>query len=214
MGLRSRLFALTYNRMIEGTEKAGLGEIRARLLAGATGDVLEVGAGTGRNLAHYGAGVRTLTLTEPDTSMMRRLARTASRSDVPATVLRAPAEDLPFEDATFDTVVSGLVLCGVEDQPRAVREIRRVLRPGGRLLFIEHVRADDELLARKQDRMNWLNRMVVCCDCNRPTLQTLQSRGFVIDELVEGELPKSPSFARPLIVGRATRPVDSLTPQL
>ena len=125
MGLRSRLFALTYNRLMASGEKAGLAGIRATLLAGASGDVLEVGAGTGLNLTHYAGEVSTLTVTEPDASMLRRLERVAGPAPS-TTILRAPAEDLPFEDATFDTVVSTLVLCGVDDQPRAVREIRRV----------------------------------------------------------------------------------------
>jgi ubiquinone/menaquinone biosynthesis C-methylase UbiE len=211
MGLRSRLFALTYNRLMAGGEKAGLAEIRATLLAGASGDVLEVGAGTGLNLAHYAGEVCTLTVTEPDASMLRRLEHVAGRTAQSTTILRAPAEDLPFEDATFDTVVSTLVLCGVDDQPRAVREIRRVLKPGGRLLFVEHVRSDEAAMARRQDRINWLNRLVVGCDCNRPTLETLKCAGFVIDDLIHGELPKSPSFVRPMIVGRAARPIDALT---
>src|SRR5436190_10901792 len=211
MGLRSRLFALTYNRMMASGEKAGLAEIRATLLAGASGDVLEIGAGTGLNLTHYAGEVSTLTVTEPDASMLRRLKHVAGRTAPSTTILRAPAEDLPFEDATFDTVVSTLVLCGVDDQPRSVREIRRVLKPGGRLLFVEHVRSTDAAVARRQDRINWLNRLVVGCDCNRPTLETLEQGGFVIDDLVHGELPKSPSFVRPMIVGSATRPIDTLT---
>jgi ubiquinone/menaquinone biosynthesis C-methylase UbiE len=211
MGLRSRLFALTYNRLMASGEKAGLAEIRAKLLAGASGDVLEVGAGTGLNLAHYAGEVSALTVTEPDASMLRRLERVAGRTARSTTILRAPAEDLPFGDATFDTVVSTLVLCGVDDQPRSVREIRRVLKPGGRLLFVEHVRSDDVAVARRQDRINWLNRLMVGCDCNRPTLETLERGGFVIHDLVHGELPKSPSFVRPMIVGYATCPIDALT---
>jgi len=119
MGLRSRLFALTYNRLMASGEKAGLAEIRTKLLARAWGDVLEVGAGTGLNLTHYTGEMNTLMVTEPDTSMLRRLNHAAGRTAPPPTILRSPAEDLPFEDATFDTVVSTLVLCGVDDQPRA-----------------------------------------------------------------------------------------------
>lgn len=117
MGLRSGLVALTYDRLMAIGEKAGLAAIRSTLLAEATGDVLEVGAGTGLNLTPYPGEVSALTATEPDGSMLRRLQRAADRTATPTRVLRAPAEDLPFEDATFDTVVSTLVLCGVEDQP-------------------------------------------------------------------------------------------------
>ena len=192
-----------------GTEKAGLADIRSRLLADATGDVLEVGAGTGRNLAHYPAGLMSLTLTEPDPLMLRRLQAASRAADRPIKVLRAPAEDLPFDDNTLDTVVSTLVLCGVSDQPRAVREIRRVLKPGGRLVVAEHVRAQTDHLTRKQDRFNRLNQLLAGCACNRPTLATLQHLGFTVDDLTDGELPKSPSFVRPMLLGIATSPLES-----
>ena len=207
MGLRSRFFAFTYDRFSKGSEEAGLAEMRRNLIAGAGGDVLEIGGGTGANLGYYGAGVESLTVTEPETPMLKRLERKAREQNSPATVLRAPAEDLPFEDASFDTVVSTLVLCGVDDQPRVVREIRRVLRPGGRLIFIEHVRSDDPRLAKKQDRMNPVNRFLVFCDCNRPTLDTIRSTGFEVTELEQTELPKAPPFVRPLILGTATTPI-------
>ena len=206
MSLRTRFFAMTYDSFMKKTEQNGLAEMRQGLLAKASGTVLEVGAGTGLNLAHYGAGVTALTLTEPDPSMLRRLEARAAASPVPTTVLRAPAEDLPFEDGTFDTVVSTLVLCGVDDQPRAVREMRRVLRPGGQLLVLEHVRAKDEREAHHQDRMNWLNRIVVCCNCNRPTQDTLGAAGFARLELADFEMPKAPRFVRPGVVGVAVAP--------
>ena len=121
-------------------------------------------------------------------------------------VLRAPAEDLPFGDHSFDVAVSTLVLCGVDDQPRALRELRRVLRPGGRFLFIEHLRSEDPALARLQDRMNWLNRLVVCCDCNRPTLDSIRAAGFTVAQSEHTVLPKAPPFVRPAILGSATVP--------
>lgn len=203
MSIRHRFFAATYDRQLRKAEKAGLADMRRGLLAQAAGDVLEIGGGTGANLAHYRPAVTSLTLTEPDPSMLKRLERHAGAVAPTAMVLRAPAEDLPFDDDTFDVVVSTLVLCGVDDQPRAVREIRRVLRPEGRLLFFEHVRASDPARAKKQDRMNWLNRAVVCCDCNRPTLDTLEQGGFRTTALEHTELPKAPSFVRPAILGVA-----------
>ena len=207
MGVRSRFFACTYDRFSKGMEEAGLAEMRRNLIQGASGDVLEIGGGTGANLSYYAAGVESLTITEPERPMLKRLERKVREQNSDATILRAPAEDLPFEDASFDTVVSTLVLCGVDDQPRAVRELRRVLRPGGRLIFIEHVRSDDARVAKMQDRMNPLNRFVVCCDCNRPTLDTVRSAGFAVTKLEQTELPKAPPFARPLIIGTATAPV-------
>jgi ubiquinone/menaquinone biosynthesis C-methylase UbiE len=202
-GHMGRLLALTYDRLMARGERAGLADLRARLLADANGRVLEVGAGTGLNLSRYPDAVTELTLTEPDASMLHRLERTVSRSGRPATVLRAAAEDLPFEDATFDTVVSTLVLCGVDDQPRAVREIHRVLKRDGRLLLLEHVRDLDARRARRQDRLNWFNRLVAGCECNRPTLGTIDRGGFTIDHVAWGELPKAPPFLRPMIVGGA-----------
>ena len=144
--------------------------------------------------------------------MLRRLHRKV-REQAPATkVLRAPAEDLPFDDHTFDTVVSTLVLCGVDDQPRALRELRRVLRPGGQLLFIEHVRSDDPGRARLQDRMNWINRLVVCFDCNRPTLRSIQAAGFTVTQVEHMALPRAPKFVSPAIMGSATAPAPVPSP--
>lgn len=215
MGLRSRMFALVYDRQMAKTDTAGLRLRREALLAGVAGDVLEIGAGTGLNLSIYGPEVTALTLTEPDPSMMKRLRRRAGEVTPTATVLHA-AEDLPFEDSTFDAVVSTLVLCGVSDQPRALREIHRVLRPGGELRFVEHVRSDDATLARKQDRLNGVNRFIVGCDCNRSTLASIRHAGFEISHVEHGTLPKAPAFCRPLVAGTATtvagqRYLDTIT---
>jgi ubiquinone/menaquinone biosynthesis C-methylase UbiE len=205
MGLRSRLFAWGYDRMMTSAERDGFADVRRRTAGAAAGNVLEIGAGTGLNLPYYTPAVEHLTLTEPDASMLRRLDQAAARSGRPVSVLRAAAEDLPFEDSTFDAVVCTLVLCGVDDQPRAVCEIGRVLRPGGLLLFAEHVRSDDEAFARRQDRRNWVTNLFSGCDCNRQTQRELEAAGFRFAELTHGELPHAPSFARPMISGRATR---------
>jgi ubiquinone/menaquinone biosynthesis C-methylase UbiE len=206
MTLRAKFFALTYDRQMAKTERAGLRAFRQGLLAGAKGQVIEIGGGTGANLPFYGPAVEALTMTEPELPMVRRLERKAREHAPAAKVLRAPAEDLPFDDDSFDVAVSTLVLCGVDDQPRALRELRRVLRPGGQLLFIEHVRSDDPRRAHLQDRMNWLNRLVVCCDCNRPTLGSIREAGFTITQVEHTALPKAPKFVRPAIVGTAMAP--------
>ena len=206
MGIRRKFFAATYDSQMRKTERAGLADMRRSLLAQASGRVLEVGGGTGANLAHYGPAVTSLTVTEPDVFMIKRLERRIQGEAPDTTVLRAPAEDLPFDDDSFDVVVATLVLCGVDDQPRAVREIRRVLRPHGRLLFVEHLRSTDAKLAKTQDRLNWLNRLVVCCDCNRPTLDTITDAGFEINNLEHTSLPKAPPFVRPTVVGTASAP--------
>jgi ubiquinone/menaquinone biosynthesis C-methylase UbiE len=205
MSLRSRFFALTYDRSIAKVEKAGLQDLRGDVLAEAAGDVLEIGGGTGANLRHYGPAVASLTITEPEPPMLKRLQKHVREQAPHAKVLRAPAEDLPFDDDSFDTVVSTLVLCGVDDQPRSLREIRRVLRPGGKLIFIEHVRSDDPKLARTQDRMNGLNRFMVGCECNRRTLDSIQAEGFDVVRLERTKLLKAPKFVRPLIAGTALK---------
>ena len=206
MSLRWTFQAAVYDRLARGSEEAGLRDLRRSLLSDATGRVLEIGAGTGVNLPLYDRGIESLVVTEPEPPMLRRLQQKAREHAPQAQVLPAPAEDLPFDDDSFDTVVSTLVLCGVEDQPRSLREVRRVLRPGGRLLFLEHVRADDPGLARFQDRMNWLNRLVVGCDCNRPTLATIEAEQFAVSRLDRTTMPKAPKFVRPLIVGTASAP--------
>jgi len=202
----------TGRRLIENIKQPALAFGAVAALAGAAGQVLEIGAGTGSNLRFYGPAVESLTLTEPETPMLRRLERKAGEQAPGATVLRAPAEDLPFEDATFDVAVSTLVLCGVDDQPRALRELRRVLRPGGQLLFIEHVRSGDTRLARTQDRMNGINRFVVGCDCNRPTLDSIREAGLTVTRAEHTTLPKVPKFASPAIVGSATVPAPVPSP--
>lgn len=203
MSIRAAIFAATYDRMSRGSEEAGLRALRRGLLADAAGRVLEIGAGTGANLSLYDGTLEQLVLTEPQSPMLRRLQRAVRERMPDAQVLQAAAEDLPFAADSFDTVVSTLVLCGVDDQARALSEARRVLRPGGRLLFLEHVRSDDPRLARFQDRINWLNRFVVQCECNRPTLGAIAAEGFDVTRLERTVMPKAPKFVRPLIVGTA-----------
>ncbi len=209
MSLRSKLFAFTYDRQMAKVEKATLRALRESLLAAASGDALEIGGGTGANLPFYPPEAGSLTITEPDTAMVRRLERRARERAPQAKILRAPAEDLPFEDGTFDTVVSTMVLCGVSDQPRALRQLRRVLRPGGQLLFIEHVRSGDPRLAHHQDRMNWMCQLVMRCDCNRPTLTSIEEAGFAVGRVEHLTMAKAPSFVSPLIVGSATAPAGA-----
>jgi ubiquinone/menaquinone biosynthesis C-methylase UbiE len=203
MGLRQALFAATYDRLSRGSEEAGLRALRRGLLADASGRILEIGAGTGLNLPLYEGNIESLVVAEPAAPMLRRLQQ-AARAHMPAAqVVQASAESLPFEDDSFDTVVSTLVLCGVDDQARALREARRVLRPGGRLLFLEHVRSEDPGVARLQDRIDWLNHLVAQCHCNRQTLATIESEGFHLSRLERTTLPKAPSFVRPVVVGVA-----------
>jgi ubiquinone/menaquinone biosynthesis C-methylase UbiE len=204
VSLRWTILATAYDRMSRKSEEAGLGAMRESLLAGATGRVLEIGGGTGVNLPYYD-GVDSLVVTEPEPAMLRRLERKVREQAPQAEVVQAPAEDLPFGDESFDTVVSTLVLCGV-DVDRSLAELRRVLRPGGRLLFLEHVRSDDPALARFQDRINLLNRFLVGCECNRQTLSAIETAGFTISRVERAMTPEAPKFVRPLIVGAAVAP--------
>ena len=204
MSLGGWLFACVYDRLTAGAEAAGLGAHRECLLSGAVGRVLEIGAGTGANLAFYNDGVATITFAEPEAPMARRLARRIREQPRRAALVQAPAEALPFADAQFDTVVSTLVLCTVADQARALSEIRRVLTPGGHLLFLEHVRSDEPRLAAWQDRLNGLNRIVAHgCNCNRSTLDAIRAADFTITALERTTFPKAPPFVRPLVVGTA-----------
>lgn len=206
MSLWGRIFAAGYDRFMAGTERAGLAERRRELLAGLHGRVLEIGGGTGANLDHYPAAVEELVVTEPEEPMARRLERKADGAGRSISVVRAPAGALPFEDASFDFAVSTLVLCTVPDQAGALAEIRRVLKPGGRLVFLEHVRAGDERIARWQDRWNPLQRRIGHgCNCNRDTLAAITAAGFGAQDVEHGAIPKAPPVIRPLITGSAER---------
>ena len=207
MNLWGRVFAAMYDRLMADSEAAGLGQRRDALLAQARGSVIELGAGTGVNLAHYPAsGIEELVLVEPEEPMARRLELRLAESALPARVLRAPAEALPLPDASFEVAVCTLVLCTVRDQTKALAELRRVLKPDGRLLFLEHVRSEDPQLAKWQDRLRPL--WVRCghgCQCNRRTAEALSASGFEVRELEHARIPKAPKIVRPLIVGVAQR---------
>lgn len=194
-----RLFARLYDRGLERSEEAGLRDLRRETLAGAAGRTLEIGAGTGLNLDLYPDTVTELVLTEPFEPMARRLRVKDER-----TVVAAPAESLPFPDAGFDTVVVTLVLCTVSDPVLALREIARVLRPGGQLLFLEHVRSEDPGLARWQDRLHgpWY-ALGHGCHCNRDTLALLEASPLTVERVVRGRIPKAPPLVRPSLRGSA-----------
>lgn len=207
MSLYGRLFARVYDRSIAASEAAGLADRRRRLLAGASGRVLELGAGTGLNLAHYPPGIEQLVLTEPEAPMLARLRDRAASHDPPPVVVGAPAERLPVPDASVDTVVATLTLCTVNDLEAALREVHRVLAPGGRLLFLEHVRADDARLARRQDLLAplWL-RVGHGCHCNRATLAAIEAAALAVQDVEHGRMPRAPRFLEPLIAGTAIKP--------
>jgi SAM-dependent methyltransferase len=202
-GAWSACAARLYDPFLALGERRGMAARRRALLAGAHGRVLEIGAGTGGNLAAYPAGLDALVLTEPEPGMRARLQRRVERGGGGAAVVDAPAEALPFADGEFDTVVCTLVLCTVADAQAAVQEIRRVLRPGGRLLFVEHVRADDRRLARRQDRLAGPWRAFAAgCRCNRPTLDLLRAH-FPHVAAERAEWRGMPRIVHPLVAGHA-----------
>jgi ubiquinone/menaquinone biosynthesis C-methylase UbiE len=200
-----RMFSAFYDRAFEATEEAGLREMRRELLVQARGRVLEVGAGTGLNLGLYPReGLDSLTLTEPDPHMFKQLRERADTNCPGADLVQAGAEDLPFADDRFDTVVVTLVLCTVPDQPAALREISRVLAPGGHLLFLEHVRSEDPGLATWQDRLEKPWRFLGDgCHCNRDTEAGIEAAGFDLSGVEHPELPKAPPIVRPMAKGSA-----------
>jgi ubiquinone/menaquinone biosynthesis C-methylase UbiE len=201
-----RAFARFYDRALKATEENGLGAMRTALLAQARGRVVEIGAGTGVNVGLYGEGIEDLTLVEPDPHMAARLrARLAEVGGGAAkNLIEAPAESLPFPDATFDTAVATLVLCTIPDPAAAIDELARVLKPGGRLLFIEHVRSDDPARARWQDRLEKPWRfMADGCYCNRDTEANLRASAFEVETVEHGKMPKAAPIVRPLIRGTA-----------
>jgi ubiquinone/menaquinone biosynthesis C-methylase UbiE len=203
-----RLFAGVYDRMQARAEKAGVREIRQGLVGQASGRTLEIGAGTGLNLEHYPAEVTELVLTEPSPHMARRLREKVSGSGRSAEVVEAPAERLPFPDASFDTVVVTLVLCTVPDQQAALAEIARVLKPGGRLLFLEHVRSEDPKIARLQDRVEkpW-GFVGAGCHPNRDTLAAIERSPLEVEFSARENAPKPvPRIVREGVAGMAKRP--------
>jgi SAM-dependent methyltransferase len=200
----SRSSALLYGPILWWGERAGNADRRRDLLATVHGQVLEVGAGTGLNVPLYPGGLDRLVLTEPEPNMVRRLERRLARLGLSAEVVRAPAEALPFDAGTFDTVVSTLVFCTVEDPAAALVEVARVLRPGGSLLFLEHTRSEEPRLARWQDRLHGPWRSFADgCNCNRRTLELLERAGFEVTVIERAAWRRMPAIVRPLVAGRA-----------
>ncbi|CAA9421987.1 hypothetical protein AVDCRST_MAG82-1507 [uncultured Rubrobacteraceae bacterium] len=196
------VFAALYDPIGACMERGWMGGRRARLLGGASGAVLEVGGGTGANLPHY-RDVDRVTVAEPDPFMRQRLGPKRADARVPVEVSSAGAEALPFPDGSFDTVVSTLVLCTVRDQELSLEEIRRVLRPGGRLLFIEHVRAAGSA-ARWQDRIEPLwGRIFGGCHPNRDTVAAIEGAGFGIETFEDFYPPVLLSGLTPHVQGSA-----------
>lgn len=203
------VFARIFGRLAPVGERFGLAEIRRNLLADTAGRVLEVGAGSGANFAHYPPAVTEVVAVEPERHLRELAERAAERAPVPVRVVDGVAEALPAADGEFDTAVVTLVLCSVTDQLRALRELHRVLRPGGRLVFWEHVRAERSPLTVVQDvldRTVW-PLAVGGCHVGRDTASEITAAGFTVERMERSRMPDTriPLPMAPHIMGTARR---------
>jgi ubiquinone/menaquinone biosynthesis C-methylase UbiE len=204
----SWLMSALYDRFMRQSEAACLERWRGELLHDLSGAVLEVGAGTGATLPLYPAAVARLVLCEPDTHMRRKLqARCSALAPGRAEVADCPAQALRWPDGSFDAVVSSLVLCSVPDQGAALTEIRRVLKPGGRFLFLEHVAADNN-----PPRLKWQKRVEPVwkhvmdnCHLTRRTETAIAAAGFRIERIQRESIRKAMPLVRPSIRGVALK---------
>lgn len=177
------IHAALYDPIMGLVDRAGLAERRRRLLAEARGRVLEVGGGTGLNLRHYRAGdVDSVLVLEPDAAMRNRLLRRVVSAPVPVEVHETTIEAAGLPEASFDTVVAALVLCTVDDQAAALAEMKRMLAPRGRLLFLEHVRSPGwRGQAQAAFTPVWSRTLGAGCHLDRRTLDAIRDAGFVVD---------------------------------
>jgi len=198
-------FAALFDKLSESHERTFMKEIRPRIVGGAQGRVLEIGAGTGHSLPHYqGRKFEELVLTEPDPYMMQRLREKFDKSSIEAQVIEAPAEELPFPDASFDTVLSMHVLCSVGDLNKSLSEVRRVLKPAGQFRFFDHVRSRNTIGAFAQDIVlpawSWFG---AGCHPNRDVAAAVEKAGF---RLLEHERMRPFSLAQSLLICAFARP--------
>ena len=210
LGLNERLFAFWYPPLVKLAEDAGQRDTRRELVREAAGRTLEIGAGNGFNLPHYTSAVTELVVTEPSEPMLDHLrdALATERPPVAAwSLIQAGAEELRFPDQSFDTIVATYVLCTIPDPAAALREFARVLKPGGRYLYLEHVHnGEGTMLGRFQDLVELPHRYVaVGCRPNRRTEALLRDSPLEVERLVRGRQPRAPATVRPTIIGSARR---------
>lgn len=182
-------------------------QLRTELLAPAHGDVLELGIGTGLNLLHYPAHITELHAVDPATLLPNIVAARCTQVSFPVHFQQQTAEALPYPDGRFDYVISTWTLCTIPDPVRALREVRRVLKPGGPLLFLEHGRSDDQKIASWQDRLNPIQNLIGCgCNLNRPIDRLIAQAGMTIAHLDRFSMRDVPRLGGEMYRGDATRP--------
>jgi ubiquinone/menaquinone biosynthesis C-methylase UbiE len=166
---------------------------RRRLLAHAGGAILEIGFGTGLNLPHYPLSVRTITIVDPNAGMHQLARRRIRRSGIQVDARLLSSERLPFPDGSFDCVVSTFTLCSIADVSQALREVYRVLKSGGRFLFLEHGLSPDANIQKWQRRLNWLEmRLADGCRLDRDLRQLIAAQPFASAEVETFYLEKTP----------------------
>ncbi|WP_051471580.1 class I SAM-dependent methyltransferase [Patulibacter minatonensis] len=195
--LHERLFVAGYAAVQRGSEAAGMREIRRRLVASAGGTVLEIGAGTGLNLPHYGSGVGELTLVEPAPAMRDALRRVAA-DDGRVRIVDGTGERLPGADGSVDVVVATFALCSVEDPPAVLREAARVLRPGGTYLGLEHVAGEGTIAPRARRLVAPVWRFAARgCRCDQDAAGLLRASPLALEVAEPFRGPRQPWPVRP-----------------
>ncbi|MFE8007004.1 class I SAM-dependent methyltransferase [Streptomyces sp. NPDC057418] len=209
------VFARFYARMsVTADLRGGIAGLREELLSGVSGRVIEIGAGNGLNFAHYPGSVSEVVAIEPERGLRQLAARAGLRAEVPVDVVPGTAEALPVKSEAFDVAVASLVLCTVRDLPRALSEIKRVLRPGGELRFFEHTLAQGRALATTQ---RWVDRtfwplLFGGCHTARDTIAAIEAAGFELGTYRRLRIPEKgvqlPSTPCVLGVARRSMVVD------
>lgn len=200
----SYIFPRLMDRFMRGEE---FQRLRGELLQQAVGEVLEIGIGTGLNLPHYGSNISRVQAVDPASMLPTRIAERRAVVNFPVEITQHSAEQLPYKDRTFDYVVSTWTLCTIPDPVLALQEVKRVLKPGGRFLFLEHGRSDDQKIAVWQDRLNPIQNVIGCgCNLNRRIDHIITQAGLKIYQLDRFTMETVPRLGGEMYLGTAVAP--------